>query len=299
MKKFIMKTALVAVLGLSMVSCKSTFYQVYDVDYDSNMKMQDNSLVYENEDCKVLYNLWSEGGFVKFSIINKTDKDIFVNLTQTFFTLNGLANEYYQGRTYSTATYNQVTTASASVNSIAKGVGYGSANAYLSGSGFWGNDTYSWNGNAKSTSSLTKFIKSTTQSVTVKEKEIECIPAKSFKVFGTYSVSPSWQRTCDKEKDFPSKTYLLGSYSKDNTPYTFNNRIAYGFAKNDIAEKHIDNVFWVKAITNYSEKSATEDVKEKSECYGMKTSDKFKRFKIGTPNKFYIVGTTEGGYLIH
>lgn len=31
----------------------------------------------------------------------------------------------------------------------------------------------------------------------------------------------------------------------------------------------------------------------------MKTSDKFKRFKIGTPNKFYIVGTTEGGYLIH
>lgn len=49
MKKFIMKTALVAVLGLSMVSCKSTFYQVYDVDYDSNMKMQDNSLVYENE----------------------------------------------------------------------------------------------------------------------------------------------------------------------------------------------------------------------------------------------------------
>ncbi len=40
MKKFFMKTALVAVLGLSMVSCKSTFYQVYDVDYDSNMKMQ-------------------------------------------------------------------------------------------------------------------------------------------------------------------------------------------------------------------------------------------------------------------
>ena len=163
MKKFFMKTTLVAVLGLSMVSCKSTFYQVYDVDYDSNMKMQDNSLVYENEECKVLYNLWSEGGFVKFAIINKTDKDIFVNLTQTFFTLNGLANEYYQGRTYSTATYNQVTTTSASVNSIAKGVGYGSANAYLSGSGFWGKDTYSWNGNAKSTSSLTKFIKSTTQ----------------------------------------------------------------------------------------------------------------------------------------
>ena len=58
-------------------------------------------------------------------------------------------------------------------------------------------------------------------------------------------------------------------------------------------------MFWVKAITNYSEKPATEDVKEKSECYGMETSDKFKRFKIGNPNKFYIVETTEGGYLQH
>ena len=53
-----MKASLVAVLGLSMASCKSYYYQVYDVS-SNNTKMQDNSLVYENEDCKVLYNLWS------------------------------------------------------------------------------------------------------------------------------------------------------------------------------------------------------------------------------------------------
>ena len=39
LKKFIMKAVLVAVLGLSMASCKSIFYHVYDVDYDSSMKM--------------------------------------------------------------------------------------------------------------------------------------------------------------------------------------------------------------------------------------------------------------------
>ena len=46
-----MKASLVAVLGLSMASCKSYYYQVYDVS-SNNTKMQDNSLVYENEDCK-------------------------------------------------------------------------------------------------------------------------------------------------------------------------------------------------------------------------------------------------------
>ena len=51
MKKLIMKASLVAVLGLSMASCKSYYYQVYDVS-SNNTKMQDNSLVYENEDCK-------------------------------------------------------------------------------------------------------------------------------------------------------------------------------------------------------------------------------------------------------
>lgn len=297
MKRFTMKAVLVAAIGLCMASCKSTYYQVYDVGYDNSMKMQDNSIVYENDDCKVLYNLWSDGGFVKFAIYNKTDKDIFVNMAQTFFTLNGLANEYYQGRTYSTATNNQLTTASGTASSFAKGVGYGSASAYSSGSGFWGSSIYSWNGGSKTMASLTKFVKSTTNSVTVKEKEVECIPAKSFKVFGTYSVSPSWQKTCDSNKDFPSKSYLYGTYTKDNTPYTFNNRIAYGFTKNDVAENHIDNVFWVTNITNYSEKAATEKVKEKSECYGIKTSDKFKRFKIGTPSKFYITGTYKGGAL--
>lgn len=295
MKKFLIKSALVAVLGLSVTSCKSTFYQVYDVDYDSSMKMQNNSIVYENEDCKVLYNLWSDGGAVKFAIINKTNKDIFVNLAQTFFTLNGLANEYYQGRTYTSQTYNQFTSASGTVNSLASGVGYGSASAYANGSSFWGSSNYFLNGSSNTNANLLKVVKAASNSVTIKEKEIECIPSNSFKVFSTYSVSPSWMRTCDSDKDYPTKTYQYGTYNKDNTPISFTNRIAYGFAKNDVAEKHIDNVFWVSKITNYSQKSAVDNVKEKSECYGIKTTEGIKQFKIGGPNQFYITESYRGG----
>ena len=83
MVKSIKKTATIAAIVLCMVSCKSSYYQVYEVSTD-NLKTQDNSLVYENEDCKVLYNLWSLDGELRFAVQNKTDKDIFVNMGQSF-----------------------------------------------------------------------------------------------------------------------------------------------------------------------------------------------------------------------
>lgn len=117
--------------------------------------------------------------------------------------------------------------------------------------------------------------------------EIVCIPAKCFKVFNYYKVTPTLIQTCDRQKDFPSKKYVVGNYTQSTTPLKFKNRIAYGFTKNDVADKHIDNDFWISAVTNYSKKAATEDYKEKTECYGKKSSTKGKAFTIGGPNKFY------------
>lgn len=94
-------------------------------------------------------------------------------------------------------------------------------------------------------------------------------------------------QTCNKDKDFPSKTCQVGIYSKDNTPIDFKNRIAYGFDKNEVASKHIDNEFWVTSVTNYSKSAATEKSKEKTECYGVKSSKSERVFKIGGPDKFY------------
>ena len=149
-----------ATIGMCLASCKSTYYQVYDCGYDNSMKLQDNSLVFENEDCKVLYNLWSEGGVVRFAIYNKTNKDIFVNMSQTFFTKNGLANEYYQGRTYTEETFLQNTNQNTSVNIYAQGVG------------FWGKNVYMENETVTGDGLLTKTTKAASKSVSVKEKEI-------------------------------------------------------------------------------------------------------------------------------
>lgn len=273
MRKFISKAVLFAAIGLCAASCKSTYYQVYNVQTDG-LKQQENSLVYENDDCKVLYNFWSEDGELRFIFLNKTDKDIFVNMGQSFYVVNGNAVDYYQERTFTYQDFYQSAYTST----------YASANA--NGSGFWGDGIYQERGSVFAKSGTVNQMKATSKSVTTKEKEVVCIPAKCFKVFSYYKVAPARVRTCENAKDYPSKSCVVGTYTRETTPVVFKNRIAYGFSKSDIADKHIDNDFYITAITNYSQKSATEKVTVKNGCDDWNTY-KTREFKIGGPDKFY------------
>ncbi len=97
-----MRKLLLAAIAASLMlsSCGKVFYQVYTVEAPGSIE-KENALVYENEDCKVMYNLWSEDGYIGFIFKNKTDKDLFVILPQTFFIKNGVAFDYYKNREYS------------------------------------------------------------------------------------------------------------------------------------------------------------------------------------------------------
>lgn len=280
MKKNIFKKLAFCMLAISLSSCSSYYYQVYTVD--SNLKQKGNSLVYENEDCYINYNLWSYNGEVKFAITNKTDKDMFINMGQTFFTVNGLAREYFQDRTYTTQRYSE------------SQYNYGSANGHAVSDGFWGNGIYTENAEAIFRARSSKYTNANLSGVTEKEKEIVCIPAKSYKIFNYYRVNPSWIKTCDRTKDFPAKSYVVASYSRENSPQEFTNRIAYGFSKSDVAEKHIDNVFWISGVCNFSRSAATENVKDKGDCYETGVAHSSRVFKIGGPNMFYKVLKSDG-----
>ena len=62
----------VGLVCLGMISCKTNYYQVYEVK-SNTLNQKDNSLVYENSDVRVLYNLWSANGAIGFVFENKTD----------------------------------------------------------------------------------------------------------------------------------------------------------------------------------------------------------------------------------
>lgn len=271
MKKRHFKTlammAVAACMGLT--SCKQFYYQVYDVNSDG-LKQEDNSLVYENEDLKVMYNLWGEEGNVGFILQNKTDRDLFVDMDKTFFILNGEANDYFKNREYSSTTTN---TAS---------VGYGMSQSYWMAKGYWPLQYYV----PTTVSGLAKLMRGHTSGVTTKEKQIVCIPAHAYKVISEYKVSPQFLKTCDRDKDFPRRTATVANYSESSSPVRFKNRIAYSFDRECKDLQHIENSFYVSGVNNYSKKAAIEKVREKTDCYSRK-KNKREYFKIGGPNKFY------------
>ncbi|WP_425886114.1 hypothetical protein ACPYIV_05940 [Parabacteroides sp. ASD2025] len=214
---------------------------------------------------------------LSFAFVNKTDKDVFINMGQTFFIVNGKAKDYYQERTFGLHDFTQY---SAEV---------GTGQITLETNGYWGSEKYYENMQAINNAMKIKKSVSTTNSVTIKEKEIICIPANSYKILCKCSVNPVVLQTCIKNKDFPNRNTNVGSYDKKTTPLVFKNRIAYGFNKDGIAEKYVESDFWLSSVDNYSQKAATEEVKTKIECYGFKHSEKRRTFKIGGPNMFYQV----------
>ena len=236
-----------------------------------DLKMQDNSLLFENADCQVSYNFWSDGGYVSFAFKNKTDRDIFINMNESFLVVNGNAHNYFEAKTY---TYG---------SAYATTIGYGeSLGVSLSGNtGIWANKQYTASAGVAASVQSRSAIMNT---VSRKEQEIVCIPANSFKTFSKFCLSPVIYQKCVKKVDFPSNRASLAKFDSHNSPIILNNRLTYGF-QNDNMDNHIDNVFWLGEIENYSEKSAIEKSSEKG-CYDL-VSKEIRHFKIGKPSQFY------------
>ena len=103
MKKHFYFLVALAILTSSCVS-NSYYYQVYKVSSEDKRISQDNSkyIVYEDDNCKLLYNLWGNGGNVGFMFYNKTNDIIFIDLSESFFVKNRSAYDYYRNRVYKT-----------------------------------------------------------------------------------------------------------------------------------------------------------------------------------------------------
>ena len=63
----IQKILLIALILVLFTSCmKSSYFQVYKTATSDKLVLKENLLVYEDENCKVSYNLWNEGGNIGF-----------------------------------------------------------------------------------------------------------------------------------------------------------------------------------------------------------------------------------------
>ncbi|GEM_PF-6405330 len=118
-RNLIHKAFIATCIGLSVLafsSCSSTYFQVVNLSYSDNVKISGNNLSSQNEDLEILYNFWGNGLFMRFDLINKTDKEIFIILPQSFYIKNDFAVPYSESReTSSNTTAAMVTSSAAAV----------------------------------------------------------------------------------------------------------------------------------------------------------------------------------------
>lgn len=262
---------LTVLISVSLTSCVSTsFFQVYKATPSDQLVMKDNSIVYEDDNCKVTYNLWSNGGDSGFQFFNKTDKTIYLNLEESFFIINGLSYNYYRNRIFTNSKSAAATTSN-----------YITTSTSVTGLNFLDlaqTDKISETNSAD-------LITASGYSVAYTEEKNVCIPSKTFKIISEYTINESLFRDCDLFKFPTRKQITTKSFTKEQSPLVFSNRIAYSVGKNDNFIK-FENEFYVTEISNYPE---NEFIEWKYEKYCGQESMYMKEFfKNVSADKFYI-----------
>jgi hypothetical protein len=254
---------------LLLSSCATTsFYQVYNVKPNQETITKTDNLFFEDENCKISYNLWANGGNIGFDIYNKTNEIIYVNLNESNFILNGFAYDYYKNRTFTTS---EIKSASASQT--------GTGSVAVTGINVYNNIQT----NQVKSSSSANISSSVGYAVTIKEDSIICVPAKTIKRISEYSINNTLIRNCDLFKYPRIKEIKTKSYTAEKSPIVFSNRITYRINGNLFL---VENEFFVSEITNYPESEFFE-LKYDEYC-GQKSSYQLKYYKFYDTDKFYI-----------
>lgn len=258
-------------LTLLMTSCSTaSFYQVYNVKPIGEAVSITDELFFEDENCKITYNLWSNGGNMGFVFYNKTDKNIFLNLNESFFVFNGIAYDYFQDRVFTN-----------SKNSSATTVRSATASKSVSGNNYW--NLFQTN-RVQSTKSVA-VVASNGYSVSYNEAKVIIIPTKTSKIIAEYNISQSLYRDCDLLK-FPSIKQIKSKvFSKSESPIVFSNKISYTIEQSEKPIK-FENEFYVTEISNYPESEILES--KYDEFCGQKRMTMTKHFKKASPDKFFI-----------
>lgn len=264
-----------SILFIQSCATSTEFYQVYTTVASEKIQRQNNRLVYEDELCKIEYDLWENGGNIGFTFYNKSTEKVYLNMEESFFIRNGIAHNYYKNRIFT--------------NSSSKGYinTFGVANS-KSVSGF--NYLNLFQTNNRTYIGTTGISNSNEESVGIQEEKIVCIPPRTAKIINEYSVNTVPYRHCNLYM-FPNiKDTSAAKFNLVNSPLVFSNRISYSLKK-DSDFKEIEHSFYVSEIKNFPEEIIID--KKYDEYCGVKESETtndvpIKIIKGASPFKFYI-----------
>lgn len=287
---------------LILTSCSpSIYYQMYQTKpMTDDITVNENALVYEDDNCVILYDFWGEYGDFGFQIYNKGAENIYLHLDECFFVANGFAFDYYQNRIFSNTSSSVTSTTSSYTSGYLNSSTYakGNASAYNIGSTAYGNafgtsNTYK-NSNVYGTSNT--YVNSSSKSVTIAEKVMICVPPKTSKIISEFNIRTTIYRDCDIYLYPGNKDKNVLDFSNEDSPYVFGNKLAYSIG-DSASLIRINNDFYVSKISNYSVDKVFKTV-TKENC-GKKLINQYKRvFKESGPDQFYIEYSKDPSYTI-
>lgn len=264
---------------LMIASCATSYYQVATVEPMNSLTKSDNGLVYEDNNCRIEYNFWSQGGNPGFKVTNKTDKDLFIHKDRCFYIFNDYAQNYFKGREYTTATS----------RSIAKSIGF-SFNA------IFGNlANIITNQGVEGLAATTKGEKvSQSYELMTPEEQIAVIPPKSYKTFEEYNIFDKIYKSCNLKETPWGKQEATETFNQQTTPIRFSNAISYSMGRVDNELIRVNNDFYVSAFSNYPRSSFLKEKSEKVGCPGKERHERITYIPYAAPNKFWNPYQTKG-----
>lgn len=263
---------LLPAIALLIVACTpQNYYQLVETDNKSLID-EGNILSYENPDIKISYDLWGNRGNGSFTITNKTEKDIFIDLKRSHLIINGFAYTYFQNRNFS----------SPRISPFSSGT----------------NDEISEERRIKLPGVSDKKVPlESGETITFNEERIISVPPGCSKLVYGFDLQTETFRDCSLYRFPTTKQILTSEFDYNSSPLVYKNRITYSFDESMSQAKNIENEFWAKKITNYPENSfiSYENIKFCNDSSGYKTI----YFPDKKASSFYLKYKLEPGRLDH
>ena len=266
-----------SVLCVLLASCANTyqFCQVYEtksLNQDGLIKSENNELRYENSQCVISYNFWSNGGTANFEFYNKTGEIIYIDLSKSFFVINGEAHDIYRDREWCQGLTVGVASAMAYGYGISRSaaLSVGLIEPSFTSDGLIAAKAKTSKSKSANVVSTNAVARSESSTVTIKEKQIIAVPPHSRKYIKTYSITTSPLLSCDLQR-FPSKKARL-DYTAENSPYHFADIITYTVGENT-KPITVNNEFYVSSVTNYAEPEIIVMKQREEPCENMRSPD--------------------------
>ena len=215
-------------------------------------------MIHEGGDCTVRYNFFDENGNPGFWITNNTDSIMYIDLTETFFVLNGTANDYFQARQWTSTKSSTISESRQERKNHRK----------------------------KSKESMAGTSSTSSNSSSFSERPILMLPPRSTRYVSNFIINDIRIDVCGL-KETPSKGKPSGTtFTVDNSPIVFANYLTYSVGQNG-NKKRLSDQFFVSEIINVNGKAMFESYQPKDAC-GKDNGSKIERIRYSTPDRFYM-----------